>query len=206
MPRPPRVDLADYYYHVLNRANARTQIFNSADDYRHFIYLLEESVELIDMRLLAYCLMPNHWHLIVQPRLDGDLSKFVSRLTNTHVKQYKSIHDQVGYGHLYQGRYKSFLIGDDNYFYTTLRYVERNALRANLCGRAEGWQWGSAHNRYTGNPKHLSPLPIDLSESYFDDLNRPLTASEEESLECSEQSSQSYASFEWQEDFKTRHK
>lgn len=203
MPRKPRVDIANYYYHVLNRANARKQIFNEPADYKNFEYILFETLEMFKVELVAYCIMPNHWHLILKPTKDGELGKFMNRLTNTHVKQYKSMHDQIGFGHLYQGRYKSFLIGDDDYFYTTLRYVERNALRAGLVEKAQDWQWGSARSRITKDrrSKYLSKLPIDLPNSYQDDLNDPLTESELESLRHSVSKSKNYSSLDWQEEF-----
>lgn len=199
MARAPRIDIADYYYHVINRANARSQIFNTPADYRLFMEILTDTVELLNMRLLAFCVMPNHWHLIVEPRKDGDLSQFVARLTNTHVKQYQVKNSLIGMGHLYQGRYKSFLIEDGQYFYTVLRYVERNALKAKLCERAEDWQWGSAFLRAKGGSKILAPLPIDLPARYFADLNMPLCVSDEEAVECSENRSTPFASIDWQE-------
>jgi putative transposase len=202
MARAPRIDIADYHYHVLNRANARTQIFNTTEDYRLFLEILEETVELLNMRVLAFCLMPNHWHLILKPRVDGDLSRFMARLTNTHVKQYQAKHELVGMGHLYQGRYKSFLIEEGHYFDTVLRYVERNALKAKLCQRAEDWHWGSAFLRAKGGSSILSPLPIDLPPNYLTDLNTPLSVSDEEAVERSENRSVPFASASWQEKLK----
>lgn len=202
MSRAPRIDIANYQYHVLNRSNGRTPIFNTPADYQLFIDILEETVELLDMRLLAYCLMPNHWHLLLEPKVDGDLSRFMSRLTNTHVKQYQSKYSLVGMGHLYQGRYKAFLIENGHYFYTVLRYVERNAVRAKLCSRAEVWTWGSAFLRANGKTKILSPLPIDIPSSYIDDLNLPLSASEQEAVKQSEICSIPFASEAWQENMK----
>jgi putative transposase len=200
MARAPRIDIANYHYHVLNRANARSQIFNSKEDYQQFIDILFDTVELLDMRLLAFCLMPNHWHLILEPKADGDLSRFMARLTNTHVKQYQVQKSLIGMGHLYQGRYKSFMIEDGQYFYTVLRYVERNAFKAKLCSRAEEWPWGSAHMRMKGGSNILASLPIDLPETYLKDLNSSLFATEEESVEKSERFSLPFASAAWQEE------
>ena len=202
MSRPPRIDIADYHYHVLNRANARSQIFNTPADYQLFMEILADTVELLNMRLLAFCVMPNHWHLILKPRADGDLSRFVARLTNTHVKQYQVKNSLIGTGHLYQGRYKSFMVEDGQYFYTVLRYVERNATKAKLCVRAEDWQWGSAFLRAKGGSKILAPLPIDLPPQYFTDLNTPLFTSDEEAMEYSENRSMPFASLDWQEKMK----
>src|SRR5208337_3088457 len=94
-------------------------------------------------RLLAYCVMPNHWHLIVWPRQDGELSRFVGWLTLTHTQRWHAQRHTRGSGHVYQGRFKSFPVQGDEHFLTACRYVERNALRANLVERAEAWRWCS---------------------------------------------------------------
>ena len=86
------------------------------------------------MRLLAYCLMPNHFHVLLWPREDGDLSRFMSWLTMTHTQRWHAHHRTAGTGHLYQGRFKSFSVQSAEHFLTVCRYVERNALRANLVG------------------------------------------------------------------------
>jgi hypothetical protein len=110
------------------------------------------------MRLLAYCIMPNHWHLVLYPRKDGDLSKFVNWLTLTHTQRRHAAHRTIGHGHLYQGRYKSFLCEKDAHFLQFVRYVERNPLRANLVRRASDWRWGSLWRRTHGTPKHQALL------------------------------------------------
>lgn len=121
-----RVDVGGEVYHVLNRANARVQIFDNNKDYKKFEEVLEEAVNEYDMPLLAYCLMPNHWHLVLHPKADGDMQKFMSWLTNTHTRRWHVAKETVGQGHLYQGRYKSFIIQQDNHLLTVLRYIERN--------------------------------------------------------------------------------
>ena len=110
MPRSPRTDVANYVYHVLNRANARVQIFDDGEDYEMFELILEEAVQRYDMRLLAYCVMPNHWHLVLHPKQDGNLSSFMGWLTNTHTRRWHTSKNTIGEGHLYQGRYKAFLL------------------------------------------------------------------------------------------------
>ena len=130
---------------MLNRANARMTIFDDDGDYEAFETILEQAVARFETRLLAYCLMPNHWHLVVWPRNDGELSSLVGWLTLTHTQRWHAHRRSAGSGHVYQGRFKSFPIQEDDHFYTVARYVERNALRANLVPRAEQWRWSSLY-------------------------------------------------------------
>jgi len=175
MPRINRVDVGGEIYHVLNRANARVQIFDNNQDYQQFEEILEQAVEKFGVRLLAYCIMPNHWHLVLYPKNDGDMQQFMSWLTNTHTRRWHVVKETVGQGHLYQGRYKSFIIEKDQHLLTVLRYVERNAKRAKLVKRAEQWQWSSVWRREEGTveqKKLLAPLPIELSDEYFISVNQ----------------------------------
>ena len=113
MPRPRRAAEGGLVYHVLNRANARQTIFESDEDYAAFERVLAQAVVRWDMRLLAYCLMPNHFHLLVWPRDDGDLSQFMRWLTVTHTQRWHPHHGTAGSGHVYQGRFKSFPVESD---------------------------------------------------------------------------------------------
>ena len=149
-------------YHVLNRANFRSRLFRKAAHYQDFLAIVKESLNFVPMRILAYCLMPNHWHLVLYPRADGDLSKFVQRVTLTHTQRYHSKTRTVGYGHVYQGRYKSLPVESDSHFLALVRYVERNARRAALVKRAEDWPWSSVHD-YTGTVNHAPATPSGLS-------------------------------------------
>ena len=165
MPRINRVDVGGEVYHVLNRANARVQIFDNDKDYQQFEVILEEAVEKFAMRLLAYCIMPNHWHLVLYPKTDGDLQAFMSWLTNTHTRRWHVSKGTVGQGHLYQGRYKSFVCEQDQHLLTVLRYVERNAKTAGLVKKAENWRWSSLWRREHGTQtqkKIISPWPTDM--------------------------------------------
>src|SRR3989442_8959181 len=141
MGRPLRPAAANLIFHVLNRANGRLRLFDDEEDYAAFERVLTQACERVPMRLLAYCVMPNHWHLVLWPRGEGDLSRFMSWLTLTHTQRWHAFHQSVGTGHLYQGRFKSFVVQADDHLLTVCRYVERNALRAKLVERAEDWRW-----------------------------------------------------------------
>lgn len=130
MTRSRRITLGGYVYHVLNRANGRLRIFRKAGDFLAFEKILAEGLERVPIRLCGYCLMGNHWHLLLWPAGDADLAAFMQWVTLTHTQRYHVSHGTVGMGHLYQGRYKSFPVQDDSYYLTALRYIEGNPVRA----------------------------------------------------------------------------
>ncbi len=156
MGRPLRVAPGGLVYHVLNRANGRMRLFEDDGDYFAFERVLAQACERVSMRLLAYCVMPNHWQCVVWPRQDGDLSRFMNWLTLTHTQRWHTCRHTVGTGHLYQGRFKSFVIQTDVHLLTVCRYVERNALRAHLVERAEDWRWSSLWRMTAGAAQQQS--------------------------------------------------
>ncbi|AQT70229.1 Transposase [Anaerohalosphaera lusitana] len=163
MPRQKRIAKGNIVYHVLNRANGRLRIFKKDDDFRAFEQILAEAAERFDMRICGYCIMSNHWHLVLWPRADGDLSAFMKWLTGTHSHRWHAAHRTVGIGHLYQGRYKSFPVQDDTYYLTLMRYVESNPLRAKLVKRSADYLWSSLANRLgKDSPLELSDGPMPL--------------------------------------------
>jgi len=174
MPRPPRTIEDNATYHVLNRANARIKIFEKEKDYLSFEKVLVEAKEKYPMRILAYCLMPNHWHFVLHPKQSKDLPIFMRWLTLTHTQRWLVHRNMIGYGHLYQGRYKSFPVQKDSYFIQVCKYVESNAYRANLSKKADEWRWSSAWIRKYGNQEQkqiLSDWPIPITSDYTAWLN-----------------------------------
>src|SRR5438132_11087818 len=141
MPRTARASAGGVCYHVLNRGNGRADVFHKGDDFAAFLKLMAEANERLPVRILGYVLMPNHFHLVLWPRSDGDLSRWMQWLLTSHVRRYHR-HYQ-GSGHVWQGRFKAFPIEQDEHLLSVLRYVERNALRADLVARAEAWAWSS---------------------------------------------------------------
>src|SRR3954447_7974585 len=202
MGRPPRAAEGGLIYHALNRANARLTLFDDEADYEAFERVLAEGVALQRMRLLAYCVMPNHFHLLLWPRADGDLSRFMRWLTLTHTQRHHAHRRSAGGGHLYQGRFKSFPVQGDDHFYTVCRYVERNALRAGLAERAESWRWGSLWRAGfppgTGPGPELSPWPVDRPTDWVDRVNAALSPVEEEAVRRSLRRGQPFGGPDWQ--------
>jgi len=174
MGRPKRVTKGGLIYHVLNRANARMKIFDDDEDYHAFECILEQAVDRTGMRLLAYCMMPNHWHLIVWPKHNQELSQFMGWLTLTHTQRWHAHRQSTGTGHVYQGRFKSFPVKNDNHFYTVCRYVEGNALRAGLVKQAENWRWSSLYRWKYGAPSEkslLSSWPLPRTPRWCQQVN-----------------------------------
>jgi len=182
MPRNTRVDVGGEIYHVINRANGRLQIFNKDEDYKLFERILIETKELFDMRILAYQLMPNHFHLVLYPRKNGDLGLFMHRLSNAHTRKVHARTNTNGSGHLYQGRYKSFIIDRDDYLFAVIKYVEHNAVRAKLVRSCEDWQWGSAWRRIYGTAQEKKLLDQESFQLPDDYLNWINTAENPDSL------------------------
>jgi putative transposase len=201
MGRPLRVNLGGYVYHVLNRANGRLRMFHKDGDYEAFERIVAEALDHVPgMRLLGYCLMPNHWHLVLWPRSDGELSDFGHWLALTHTQRWHAHYHSVGVGHLYQGRFKSFVVEGDDHYLTVLRYVERNALRGGLVRRAEGWRWCSLWRRGRSDARPLIALqdgPVPLPLDWGAAVNRPQSEAELAALRGSLARGRPYGNESW---------
>lgn len=185
MGRALRTDIGNVVYHVLNRANGRMAIFKKPRDYQAFQEILEQAKQKYPMRILAFCLMPNHWHLVLHPNEDGQLAPFMRWVTLTHTQRWHAHYKSVGYGHLYQGRYKSFPVQEDEHFLQLVRYVERNAKRAALVKKAQDWQWSSLHIRQFGTSDQrniISPWPVEPDSKYIDWVNESQPKEEIETI------------------------
>jgi putative transposase len=182
-------------------------LFDKPGDYAAFERAMAQAHQAVSMRLLAYCLMPNHWHLVLQPYHDGDLGRYMHRLTTTHVRRWHAHRHSVGLGHLYQGTYKSFPIQDDIHFLTVCRYVERNAHRAGLieqAGPAEAWRWSSAWRRdhpEVDHPDDQPPLttwPTPRPRHWKRLLNEPLPADQLAALRQTLRRGRPFGDASWQ--------
>src|ERR1700677_847015 len=196
MPRTARADVGGYCYHAINRGNRRAEVFRKEGDYAAFARLLIEACARSDMRLLAYCLMPNHFHLVLWPRHDGDMGEWMQWLLTTHVRGYHEHYHSSG--HVWQGRFKAFPIEENEHLLTVLRYVERNALRANLVKHAEEWPWSSL--RYHVEPTKvpfLDPGPVPRGDNWLALVQEPQSDAELERLRHSVNRSQPFGRDNW---------
>ncbi|MBI3817252.1 MAG: transposase [Planctomycetes bacterium] len=181
MPRVSRIATGGTIQHVLNRAVDRETLFKTDLDYAAFESLLFQARNRLGTRVLAYCIMPNHWHLVVAPSKDGELSEFMKWLTGSHSLRWRANHNCYGGGPIYQGRFKSIPVSTDRQFYLVCRYVERNPVKAGLVLRAEDWRWSSAWRRASSNSSAASLVdtwPVPIPANWKDFVNDARTEDE----------------------------
>jgi len=195
MPRIPRGDSADGIYHIINRGNMRMQVFNDAEDYEYFLELLYKSAEKEKVAIHAYCLMPNHFHLLLSPEGEGSLSRMMQWLMTSHVRYYHRKNKTSG--HVWQGRYKSFIVQKDSYYIEVMRYIEANALRAGLVEKAEDWIYGSLYARIS-TWAHLSESLVELGDDWKDNVNMTMQIDELEKIRNSVNRQAPLGKDEWQ--------
>jgi REP-associated tyrosine transposase len=175
MPRPPRVCPDGVPQHVVNRGNLRAQIFRDGADYLGFLAAMTDAVDRTTVRLLAFCLMPNHFHLVLWPVHGQEVSAYMQLLMNAHIRDVQHRHGTAGTGHVYQGRYKNSPILTERHFINVCRYVEGNPLCAGLVAQAQQWEWSSLIRAGPVDDLNiLSPWPVGRPRKWIDLVNRPL--------------------------------
>lgn len=173
-------------FHVINRGVRRMRLFDTAADYRACLATLQEAQTRVSISIFAYCLMPNHFHLVIRPHKDGQVSAFMHWFTATHSKRWHVWRETVGTGAVYQGRFKAFPVQTDPHFLTVCRYVERNALRAGLVQRAEDWPWSSLSQRAAdGHAVALNEWPVQRPNYWLEWVNAVEPATDVEQLRLS---------------------
>jgi putative transposase len=181
---------------VINRGNGRARVFHNDRDYQSFLNLIGKACTRLPLDVLACCLMPNHFHLVLKPHEDGDLGRWMHWLMTVHVRRYQWHYGSSG--HIWQGRFKAFPIQRNNRLLQVMRYVERNALRANLVGRAEDWPWGSLAWRFAeSSPEFLVPSPMALPADWVAVVNAAQSATELEALRRSVNRGTPYGDGAW---------
>ena len=198
MPRSRRIIKANIAYHVLNRANGRLRIFKKDADFEAFKNILAQAVTRFKIRLTGFCIMSNHWHLLLWPDADDQLSDFMKWLTVTHTQCWHGAHGTYGMGHIYQGRFKSFPIDADEHYLTVLKYIESNPLRAGIVSRSQDWPWSSLAIR-NGAKKELtlSDGPVELPRNWNKLVNIDLQQPQKFAINNSIKRSSPYGREKW---------
>lgn len=165
MPRPLRITIPNLFFHVLNRGNNRQAIFQDEEDFICFLQLLRRYKKELRFRLYRFCLMPNHIHFVLEPTVEGSLSKLLLKLTLAYTRYFNRKYQ--GVGHVWQGRFKSSLIDKENYFIWCGLYVELNPVRAGLVVNPEDWRWSSYRFYAFGENDPLIQGLIDFDPYYL---------------------------------------
>lgn len=165
MSRRGRILLEKVCYHIVNRGNQKQSVFLQETDYAKYLEILRHYKKRYNFKLYAYCLMPNHIHLILEAKRPSDLAKIMQGLTLSYTVWFNKKYKKVG--HLWQGRFKSMVIQKDRYLINCLQYIELNPVRAEIISRPEDYIWSSWKERILGtrsNPinKTLLDLPQNL--------------------------------------------
>lgn len=198
MPRAKRIAKANVVYHVLNRANGRLRIFKKPSDFDAFENILAQGQKLFDMRICAYCIMSNHWHLVLWPKNDEDMPKFMRWITQTHAQRFHFSHGTTSIGHLYQGRYKSFPIQSDVRYLKAIQYIEANPIRAGIVSSASDWSWSSLAIRLGAESEiNLSSGPKRLPNNWPRLVDRAIDQDEIDVIENCIKRGCPYGSKQW---------
>ncbi|MCK5563905.1 MAG: transposase [Planctomycetes bacterium] len=200
MPRVKRITKGGIAYHVLNRANGRLRIFKRDLDFIAFENILAEGIARFGMRLCGYCIMSNHWHLLLWPLDDDTMVNFMRWITLTHTQRWHASHGTVGIGHVYQGPYKSFPIQSNWRYLKAMQYIEANPIRAGLVDNAADWQWSSFIHRIgagTAKPFKLDPGPVPLSQNWSQLVNQPFEQDHADELANCINKGSPYGQKEW---------
>lgn len=198
MPRTARASRGGICYHVINRGNARSTVYHNVADYHSFNRLMAKACDRVPMRILSYCLMPNHFHLVLWPFEDGDLSRWMQWLLTSHVRRY---HRQRGTsGQVWQGRFKAFPIQQDSHLLAVIRYVERNPVRANLVSSAANWPWSSiSESAFDERRSMISASPIQKPANWVKFVDEPQSQLELDALRRCSQRNAPFGTSSWTE-------
>ena len=158
MVRPLRIEYPDAWYHVMNRGRRGEQIFLEEKDYETFLELLIESAQLWNLRIAAYCQMPNHYHLLIQTP-EANLSRCMRHINGVYTQRFNRLHHCDG--QLFRGRYKAILVEADSYLLQLVRYIHRNPLRAGMVEVLDAYEW-SSHRGYLSKAKKWNWLDKDF--------------------------------------------
>lgn len=191
MPRAPRQSVGGLIYHVYNEARGRRKLFESDADYAAFTAVLEEGQERYpQVQLLAFCLVPSRFHVVIKPKSDGELSQFMRWVTQTHGHRWRNIGRRVGRGGMYQGRFRSFVVQENQHVLVLCRYIEQLPVREAFSKTAQAWPWSSAGVRAGAGPAkaarpHLDSWPVRRPGNWLKLINDSMPKPDVERVETS---------------------
>jgi putative transposase len=194
----PRIAPDGFIQHVVNRGDHRETILHKPQDFRAFLGLMSEATEHVPMRILSYCVMRNHFHLVLWPFAGKDLSAYMQWLMNAQIRIYLSHYPPASPGHIYQGRFKNSLVQSDVSLLNVMRYVEANPVAAGIVQRAEHYKWSSASTLVNapGRPR-LTDGPVAKPANWLEWVNSPAPEEELHRIRTSIRRGAPYGADDW---------
>jgi putative transposase len=185
MPRKSRNLPVGSVVHIVNRGNDKRPLFQTVRDFEEFLGLVAWAKDVCPVRIVAYCVMTNHWHFVFWVEVEWDVSAFLHRLSTTHSMRWRRRTETVGLGHVYQDRFKNSQIFSERHYYNCLRYVEQNPLRAGLVRSAKEWRWSSLSERLGSGRGILDADPVGLPIGWNELVDQPLPELDAEEIRTS---------------------
>jgi putative transposase len=162
MPRRRLAGCGGFVFHVMNRSAKQLTLFDEPGEYGMFLQVLAEAESACPIRLLEYCVMPNHWHLLVWPERDDQLTPFMRWITGVHAQRWRQARGQPGKGAVYQGRYRWVAVQGGEHYDVARRYIQQNPVRAHLVARPGDWPWSSASDKPVAIRPALARGPLSM--------------------------------------------
>lgn len=169
MSRPLRIEYPGAWYHVMNRGRRREKVFTASEDYESFLVVLQETSKLLNLKVAVYCLMPNHYHLLLHTP-DGNISRCMRHVNGVYTQRFNRTHNKDG--QLFRGRYKAVVVDNDSYLLEVLRYIHRNPVRAGIVDTADDFTW-SSHRGYMSGARKWDWLYKDYLLAMFSKKRNP---------------------------------
>lgn len=197
MPRRRVAGCGGFVFHVMNRSAKQLTLFDEPVEYEMFLQVLDEAETTCPIRLLEYCVMPNHWHLLVWPERDDQLSQFMRWITGVHAQRWRRARGQPGKGAVYQGRYRWVAVQNGHHYDVARRYIQQNPVRAHLVDRPAEWPWSSASNAPVPTRPALANGPLSLDGRRDRRCEEPLTTEVAQQMRSSLKTSHPFGDPQW---------
>jgi len=197
MPRRRLAGSGGFVFHVMNRSAKQLTLFDTPSEYETFLQVLADADTACPMRLLEYCLMPNHWHLLVWPERDDQLSRYMRWITGVHAQRWRQARGQPGKGAVYQGRYRWVAVQGGGHYEVARRYIQQNPVRAQLVGCQDEWPWSSASCEPILSRPTLAQGPLSLDTCHANPVDRLLDAETAQQMRASLRSGHPFGDPQW---------
>jgi putative transposase len=197
MPRRHLAGSGGFVFHVMNRSAKQLTLFDRPFEYEMFLQVLAEADSACPMRLLEYCVMPNHWHLLVWPERDDQLSRYMRWITGVHAQRWRQARGQPGKGAVYQGRYRWVAVQSGEHYDVARCYIQQNPVRAHLVECQDEWPWSSASCKPVPARPTLASGPRSSDPRLEHPIDRPLDAKTAQAMRASLRSGQPFGDPQW---------